>query len=880
MIGQTISHYKITSKLGEGGMGEVYRATDTKLNRDVALKVLPDAFAADRERMARFSREAQVLASLNHPNIASIYGLEDSDHKHALVLELVEGETLAERIKGEEVPLEESLKIALQMAEALEAAHEKGIIHRDLKPANVKITPEGKVKVLDFGLAKALEPELSQQEVANSPTVTMEGTQPGVVLGTAGYMSPEQARGQAIDRRTDIWAFGCVLYEMLTGKQVFGGATATDILGAIVHKDPDWEALPETTPRAIHRLLRRCLERDPHERLQHIGDARLVIRHVISEPLDDSQVSVSAPVWRRAIPSAPIGLLMVLMGLLLGYVLWNTKNDSQLAPPAVTRFPIALPDDEEIPQGPALALSPDGTQVVYAAIRGNTRRLYLRSLNQLGAKEIPGTESSWAPFFSPNGQWVGFFDDVQQGTGELKRWSVLGGDPVTICAVGTGRGASWGEDDTIIFGKDSGLWRVSSSGGTPEPVIPKGSYFYPQILPGGKGVLFQTGEPGKPSVGVLSLDSGQQSILVDGGLKARYVPTGHLVYGLGNSVLAAPFDLDSLGLRGAGVPVVDGVWNLFAFVLKFEVSRSGSLVYVPKSAVGRADKLVWVDRHGTEELFLEPRMGLYSPRLSPDGRRLAVQVTKDQDPTRIWTCEMELCVLSPLALEVGYRPVWNSDSADLFFDDKFRAFDLWRIAADGTGKPERLLEKTSWLFAGSVSPDGKVLAFMEEKQGNRDILVLWLDGDKKVEPFHVTEFNEHNPTFSPDGGWIAFTSNRSGKDEIYVKRYPPVGDVIPITADGGSRPLWSPNGEEIFYRNGKKMMSVSVNREPDFRPGKRRKLFEWQPLLQSFPTLHYDVAPDGQRFLMLKRGEESLPTQINVVLNWAEELKQKVPIDN
>ncbi len=411
MIGQTISHYKITSKLGEGGMGEVYRATDTKLNRDVALKVLPDAFAADRERMARFSREAQVLASLNHPNIASIYGLEDSDDKHALVLELVEGETLAELIQKGAIPIEDSLKIALQMAEALEAAHEKGIIHRDLKPANVKITPEGKVKVLDFGLAKALEEEIPAADLTHSPTRTDQMTNVGMILGTAGYMSPEQARGQEVDKRTDIWAFGCVLFEMLTRKQVFGGETVTDILGAIVHKEPDWEALPEGTPRDILRLLRRCLEKNPHDRLHHIADARIEIRHASSEPSDHPPMGAvrATPVWwRRAIPSAAIALLILLMGVLLGFLLWNPEKDSQPAPPTVTRFPIVLPEDEVIPAQPSLALSPDGTQLVYVAVRDNTRRLYLRATDQLEAKTIPGTEGGWAPFFLPTGSGWAF----------------------------------------------------------------------------------------------------------------------------------------------------------------------------------------------------------------------------------------------------------------------------------------------------------------------------------------------------------------------------------------------------------------------------------------------------------------------------------------
>ena len=369
---------------------------------------------------------------------------------------------------------------------------------------------------------------------------------------------------------------------------------------------------------------------------------------------------------------------------------------------------------------------------------------------------------------------------------------------------------------------------------------------------------------------------------MDGGLKARYLPTGHLVYGQGSSVLAAPFNLDSLELRRPGVPVVDDAWHPATLVLHFEVSGSGSLVYVPGSDVLREDKLVWLDHNGQEEPFLESRMRLDSPRLSRDGRRLSVRARKGQDLYRIWTCEIERCVLSPLTPAGGGRPVWSRDGTELFFND-FGTFDLWRIAADGSGKAERLLERACRLSPDSCSPDGKVLAFTEDKQGERDILTLVLDEENRVEPFHVTEFSELHPEFSADGDWIAFTSNRSGRDEIYVKRYPAVGGPVPITKEGGTRPLWSPDGGEIFYRNGKKMMSVSVNRKPDFRAGKPRELFEWQPPqspLLPYAVRHYDIMPDGQRFLMLKQGEESLPNQINVVLNWAEELKRLVPTDN
>ncbi len=707
----------------------------------------------------------------------------------------MEGETLAERIEGGAVPLEDSLKIALQMAEALEAAHEKGIIHRDLKPANVKITPEGKVKVLDFGLAKALEDQIPAADLTHSPTRTGQMTSVGMIMGTAGYMSPEQARGQVLDKRTDIWAFGCVLYEVLTGKQVFGGETVTDILAAIVDKHPDWEALPEGTPRAIQRLLRRCLEKDPHDRLHDIADARIEIRYALSEPSDHSPgetATATSARWKQPIPLAAVGLLTVLIGVLLGPFLWNPEKDSQPGPPMVTRFPIVLPGDEAIPPQPSLALSPDGTQLVYTAVRDGIMRLYVRATDELEAKPIPGSEHGWSPFFSPDGRWVGFFTNHLQVKGELKKWSLLGGEPVTICEVGIGRGASWGEDGTIIFGRRPGLWQVSSNGGTPEPLIPEGLYMYPQILPEGKGVLFRTGS----GVGVFSLDTGQQSILVEGTRKARYLPTGHLIYQQGNSLVAAPFDLDSLELQGTGVPVVDDVWLALGQGPRFEVSGSGSLVYVPGTDVDPEDALVWVDRQGRQERLVETQMNLYAPRLSPDGSRLAVYAVKSGlAASGVWTCEIERCVLSPLTS--GFAQVWSRDGVELILT---QAGDIIRIAADGSGEPELLLKKES------------------------------------LNPIHRK-----------------------------------TGNPVPTSC--------SPDGKEIFYRNGAKMMAAPVSRSPHLRVGKPRELFE-EPYPDWPPTRHYDVSPDGQRFVMVKRPEEFRRNQINVVLNWAEELKRLVPTDN
>ena len=880
MIGQSINHYKITAKLGEGGMGAVYRATDTRLGREVALKIVPEKFARDPQRMGRFQREAEVLASLDHPHISTIHGLEVDGDVQALVLELVEGPTLAERIAKGPIPTEEALGMALQIAEALEAAHEKGIIHRDLKPANVKITPEGKVKVLDFGLAKALEDEIPAADLTHSPTRTDQMTNVGVIMGTAGYMSPEQARGQPLDKRTDIWAFGCVLYEMLTGKQVFGGETATDILGAIVHKDPNWEALPEGTPRAIHRLLRRCLEKDTHERLRDIGDARIVIKYVAGEPVDDFRVGAptATPVWwRPTIPSAALGLVVLLMGVLLGFVLWSPENASQPGPRTVTRFPIILPRGETIPPQPSLALSPDGTQLVYVAVRDNTRRLHLRATDQLEAKTIPGTEGGWAPFFSPDGKSGGFFTG-QPGEGDLKKWSLLGGgEPATICEVGVGRGGSWGEDGRIVFGRrPGGLWRVSDAGGSLEKLTGVGFDFLPQILPGGKSVVFHRFEEETSSIIVLSLETGEEKILIQSGTFPRYAPTGHLIYALDERLLAVPFNLETLKVMGEPTPVLEELWRRVGGV-RYSISENGTLAYIPKSdPASRGNRLVWVDRRGEQEAVTETRRDFSSVRFSPDGKRLGVAVGSRLD-AEVWIYGIARGILSPLTTGGGWGPIWTRDGTRLAFTRMVSQPGLFWMAADGGGKVEQLTTGMP-LVPFSWSPDSNVLAFTAYVPSrNFDISLLSPGGEPQ--PFLATEFQESQPMFSPNGRWITFTSDHSGREEVYVKAYPEGGGIEPISTDGGTQPLWAHSGRELFYRNGEKVMVVSIQTEPTLKAEAPRQLFTYPEGPAEFfgGPLTYDIAPDDQRFVFI---EQEWATQINVVLNWFEELKQKVPTDN
>ena len=851
-------------------MGDVYRARDTKLGREVAIKVLPDVFAQNPERLARFGREARLLASLNHPNIATIHGLEESGGVNYLVMELVPGQTLAERLTPGPVEVEESLRICTQIAEALEAAHEKGVIHRDLKPANVKVTPDGKVKVLDFGLAKALADDDPGANISSSPTLSAAGTREGVILGTVAYMSPEQARGRKVDKRTDIWAFGCVLYELLTGKQTFqsrdreGADTVQDIIARILQGEPDWSALPETTAVKIRDLLRRCLQKDLRRRQQHIDDARIEMEEALTAPATAAPAAAAVPArtgWRRAIPLVLGSLVLI---AITGLAVWNLRTP---APRPLTRLTLTLPETERLgARGagmiePVVALSPDGTRLVYIA----NQQLYLRPMDSLEARPIPGTEGAIYPFFSPDGQWVGFFADAK-----LKKVSISGGAALTLCDVATSRGGSWGTDETIVFGKvATGLSQVSSAGGTPQELttLKEGEtqHFWPHSLPGGEAVLFSvwTGSLETSRIEVHSLETGERRVLIQGGTHARYAPTGHLVYaqaGTPGTLLAAPFDLERLEVTGAPFPIVEGVLQSpVSGLAQFSFSSLGALVYVPGSVQTVEYTLVWVDRTGAVEPLAAPPRQYRNPTLSPDGQQLVVTIPAA--PADVWVYDIPRTTLTRLTFEGDNRlPIWTPDGERVTFRSD-RAGGPWNLfwkPADGSGTAERLATSDRNQTPSSWSSDGQVLAFFEGRGGEDEALwTLPMEGEREPRLFLQTPFQESSGMFSPDGNWLAYVSNESGKNEIYVQPYPGPGGKRQISTNGGAEPVWARDSGELFYRNGSQMMAVEIATELTFSAGTPKLLFEGNFQPSAGNLANYDVTPDGQRFVMIQVGAGS-----------------------
>lgn len=888
--------YEIVSPLGAGGMGEVYRAKDKRLGRDVALKVLPEAFANDAQRMVRFEREAKVLASLSHPNIAVLYGFEESNGTRALVMELVEGPMLAERIKRGSLALEEALPIAKQIAEALEYAHERGIIHRDLKPSNVKLTEDGQVKLLDFGLAKALEGETSEEELQNSPTLSAAATRAGVMLGTAAYMAPEQARGKRVDRRADIWAFGCVLYEMLTGRGAFDGETTSDILACVIRAEPDWPSIPASVPSRIRELLRRCLQKDPKQRLQAIGEARIALDKAIAG-VPEEVVSVAGavtepkPQWPRALPWA-VAAIAVALAIGVTALSWRASRPE---PHRIINASLLLPEPlagvfSPNPGSP-FALSRDGLLFVFVGSpTGKPPQLYVRELDQQTATPIPGTENAAAPFFSPDGEWIGFFADSK-----LHKVSRGGGPVTNLGDAPIPHGASWASDDTIVYAPNlgSGLMRVSSAGGTPQVLTtPDGkqqelSHRWPQVLPGNNTVLFTIQTTTQNTyddarIALLSMETGKWRTLFDGGSYARYVPSGHIVYAHAGALIAIPFDLSSLQVRGSPAPIQQGVVTTLATSggAEYDVAESGLLAYVPGSMRPPERSLVWVDREGGSKELPAPVNGYTTPRISPDGKMLAVQILGVGD---LWIYDFNRNTLMRLTFGgaggSSAPPLWTPDGRKVIYRSRVPTLSFRSKPADGSGAEETLFSKEledPGATPYCVSRDGKTLLFGRQNvTGAVGIYAISLDGSAKTQPFLQSTFSQSNPRFSPDGHWVVYMSNESGHDEIYVQPYPGPGGKWLISTGGGFFPLWAHSGREIFFRSEDKMMVVPVETQPTFKAGTPRMLFRSANYLM---LGNYDVAPDGQHFLMIKEKEAPASSkEVSIVLHWTDELKRLVP---
>jgi serine/threonine-protein kinase len=896
-------------------MGEVYRARDSRLHRDVAIKVLPESFASDPDRLSRFQREARVLASLNHTNIAHVYGLEQTEGLQAIVMELVEGSTLAESPK---MAPAEALPIAIQIASALEAAHEHGVIHRDLKPANIKVMSDGTVKVLDFGLAKAIGPERSHSDVPamHSPTITSPAmTQLGVILGTAAYMSPEQARGRVVDRRADIWAFGCVLFELLTGRRTFGGDDVSDTLAFVLTKEPEWATLPPDTHPIVARLLRRCLEKDPKRRLHDIADARLDLEEALAAP---AAAVASVPVQSASSSYYAVGphphrlselaharagrrrwvwpAALVAASSIAAFVTWAATRPAGTPAPPVQRLTIAIPTGAPYPGG-ELVVSPDGKRVVYAATVGNQTMLYSRELDRLDAQPIKGTEGALYPFFSPSGELLGF-----SARGKLQKVSVRGGPPVTICDVQSrGVSAAWGPDDTIVFSDvllvGSGLLRVAAAGGVPTPLTTpdeskkEGRHRWPVFLPGGKSVLFTILGGGMSTydtagIAVLSLETGKYRTVIERGYHARIVSTGHVVYAAGPTLMAVAFDLDRLETRGPAVPVVEGVGpagsnsDLLGHSA-FDVTAAGLLVYAPSNADTSQQTLVWIDREGREQPTGVPPHSYVFPRISPDGTRIATTVR--QQGSDIWIWNVASRTFTRLTLStLTSLPIWSRDGKRIIFGSSpvGGVYSIFRQAADGSGNPDRLTESPLDQHPYQTTPDDRQLLVQENDRSSINVMLMNLDGDRRATPLLSSSANESTASVSPDGKWLAYGSDESGRVEVYVRPFPKIGEGRrQVSTEGGGGPIWTSAGRELVYvrNSGAAIETWAVPMKDGAPDGRPRVLFRGPYV--GFLNLNYDVTPDGSRFLMVKPIETSSTesTDFVAVLNWGEDLKRLAP---
>jgi eukaryotic-like serine/threonine-protein kinase len=881
--GSKLGSYEILAPLGAGGMGEVFRARDARLGRDVALKVLPDLFARDPDRLARFKREAQLLAALNHPNIAAIYGLEDTGAQAALVLELVDGPTLADRIAEGPIPLDEAVRIGRQIGDALQAAHEQGIIHRDLKPANIKVRPDGTVKVLDFGLAKALEPVAPAAGQPAAPTITSPAlTRMGVILGTAAYMSPEQAKGRAADKRSDVWAFGCVLFEMLTGRRPFEGQEVSDTLASVLKSDPEWQALPSLPP-SVRALVEGCLKKDPNDRIADISTARFALSQPLSSSSSLSVAAKGSPargMWGR--------VLLVLAGAAIGAAAFAaTTSRTPPSPAPVARFALTLPPGQQLTlPRQAVAISPDGTRIVYAA----DGRLYLRSLSSLEATAIAGTEGAINPMFSPDGQTVAFWAESN-----LKRIAIQGGVPVTISRGGqVPRGGSWDRDGITFVRAGSGIVRISPDDGKSTVVIPDntvvGRRDSPQILPGGRTVLYTLLDEGafydnrwdSARIVVQSIDGGEPKVLVEGGSDARYVPTGHIVYALRGTLLAVPFDLATLSVTGGSVPVIEGVRRSTAQVsgaALYAFSDSGSMVYVPGPTAEQETVFIY-DRQGVAQALPLPPGSYRYPRVSPDGSQVAFD-SSDEKEAFVSVYNLS-STTAPLRVTFGSNnryPIWSGDGKRVVFQSDREGAPAVFWQEIGSGSAERLTtaEPGTSHVPESCSSHGVLLYSVRKGTA----VSLWSLSIADRQPKAFGEVVSHglptNAAFSPDGAWVAYQTGDSDSTEglTYVQPFPATGPKREIGR--GGRPVWSRDGTELFFVPAPgQFRMVKVTLKPTF--SFTSPVAVPRPFGVAGPGTPrtFDFLPEGRIIGVGPAAQGPGGAELRVVLNWFEELKARV----
>ncbi|HEX2455648.1 MAG TPA: protein kinase [Vicinamibacterales bacterium] len=892
--GTRLNQYEVTAQLGAGGMGEVYCARDTRLQRNVAIKILPSLFATDAERLTRFEREAQVLASLNHPHIAQIYGVEESAGVLALVMELVDGPTLAELIAAAGgISVEDALDVATQISEALEAAHDQGIIHRDLKPANVKVRPDGVVKVLDFGLAKAMGvgamSGAAAEMIENSPTFTSPAvTQFGVILGTAAYMAPEQARGKIIDRRVDIWAFGCVLYEMLTGSRPFAGETVTDVLSAIVSREPDWNALPAGVPASVARLLRRCLEKDPRKRLRDIGEARLVLETPHASHEDASRSARDATIARSRGWAIPSLMAVALLTLASGYLVVTRARQQPSVPGTITRFDMYPPDASAaltLVFRPAVALSANGRTAAFVAAAGGIDRVYVRTRSDAVARVIPGSERGTGPALSPDGKWVAFF------AGGAIRKAPIDGEAATIGTARDVRGISWSDDGTLFLTADAAAPLVSmpAAGGQQRPVTTlaagERTHRWPEVLPGGRSVLFTVGTMASPdsydggNIDAVMVQTGERRVVIRGAAMARYCGDGRLLYSKGGGLFSIAFDPDRLTTSGEPVQVIPAVArDASTGAAHFSCASDGTLAFVPGTSLSELRDLVWVDAPGQTELAKLPAGRHQEVRISPDGRRAAL-LGGTSGNGDVWIYEFAAGTFNRLTFTgTNAAPTWSPDGLTVYyssFDAARTESTLMKKPADGSRDAVAVAKTPGRSYIAWVDPKetSAIVDVVNPASDRGDILRVTFGTSAPPERLVGTPSNEYAGAVSPGGNWLAYESDDTGRPEIYVRELEGSGVRWQVTSEGGEEPHWSSDGRQLFYRSANRLMAVPLEPGRTFRHGPPRGLFDgiYNTGIESGRS--YDVNPVTGRFLLVRPADSGPSSRaVRMVLNWALEL--------